>query len=123
MMVKIDAKQKSTRYPFTEHSSEKRALYERRRASQDKADKHFKTLFNQRISWVIVANVMSEYVNQFRQSARTFEEAWQAIGYEKATEIMFKAINDLPASGNESKRDANKVTALSDYQTRKRVNR
>ena len=108
---------------FSKHSPGKAALYERRQASQDKADKHFKALFNQRISWVIVANVMSEYVNQFRQSARTFEEAWQAIGYEKATEIMFKAINDLPASGNESKRDTNKVTTLSAYQNRKRVNR
>lgn len=58
------------------YTAEQKAMFKQRQQSKDIADKFFKELFNQSISWVIVANVMTEFNNTCKKSATSFEEAW-----------------------------------------------
>lgn len=46
---------------------------------------------------MIVANVMVGYMNLGKGSADTFEQAWNALGYEITNDIVYRAVNGLPA--------------------------
>ncbi|MEE3742300.1 hypothetical protein [Streptococcus dysgalactiae] len=86
--------------PFSKdrYTPEQREMFKNRQLSKDKAEAYFTRLYNQHIAWVIIANVMTEYVNKFRKSATSFEEAWEALDYQQTTEIVFRAVNGLPCS-------------------------
>lgn len=78
---------------FTPEQQERIQKYRR---SKDKAEDFFISLYGQRIAWIILANVLAEYTNRFHKSARTFDEAWDRLGYKTVSEIVFRAVNDLP---------------------------
>ncbi|RJG51793.1 hypothetical protein, partial [Streptococcus pyogenes] len=75
------------------YTPEQLEMFKNRQLSKDKAEVYFTRLYNQHIAWVIIANVMTEYVNKFRKSATSFEKAWDALGYQQTTEIVFRAVN------------------------------
>ncbi|EIQ82922.1 hypothetical protein ACVR0W_09980 [Streptococcus canis] len=87
-------------HPFSKdrYTPEQREMFKKRQLSKDKAEAYFARLYNQHIAWVIIANVMAEYINKFRKSATSFEEAWEALDYQQTTEIVFRAVNGLPCS-------------------------
>lgn len=62
----------------------------------------FISLYGQRITWIILANVLAEYTNRFRKSAKTFDEAWDKLGYKTVSEIVFRAVNDLPCKAKDT---------------------
>ncbi|OCL44661.1 hypothetical protein AX273_10755, partial [Streptococcus agalactiae] len=73
-------------------------MFKNRQLSKDKAEAYFTRLYSQHIARVIIANVMAEYTTTFRKSATSFEEAWEALDYQRTTEIVFRAVNGLPCS-------------------------
>lgn len=77
-------------------TEEQKQKYRKRHLSKSKAEEFFTRLFGEKVSWVIVANVMADYTTTFRKSAATFEEAWDALGYETTMDILFRAVNKLP---------------------------
>lgn len=76
-------------------------MFKQRQQSKDIADNFFKELFNQDISWVIVANVMAEFMAVHEKSATSFEEAWNALDYQIVMDIVFRAINGLPCKSKD----------------------
>lgn len=83
--------------PFSldHYTEEERAMLKAHHQSQDKADKFFKELFNQKISWRIVANIKTEHL-YINPKGGTFEEAWKSLDYKTIMDIVFRAIHDLP---------------------------
>lgn len=86
--------------PFSKdrYTPEQREMFKNRQLRKDKTESFFTRLYNQHIAWVIIANVMTEYVNKFRKSATSFEEAWETLDYQQTAEIVFRAVNGLPCS-------------------------
>lgn len=86
--------------PFSKdrYTPEQLEMFKNRQLSKDKAEAYFTRLYNQHIARVIIANVMAEYTTTFRKSATSFEEAWEALDYQRTTEIGFRAVNGLPCS-------------------------
>ncbi|HGA3231571.1 TPA: hypothetical protein ACGWBS_001465 [Streptococcus agalactiae] len=80
------------------YTPEQLEMFKNRQLSKDKAEAYFTRLYNQHIARVIIANVMAEYTTTFRKSATSFEEAWEALDYQRTTEIVFRAVNGLPCS-------------------------
>lgn len=72
------------------------------RRSKDKAEDFFISLYGQRITWIILANVLAEYTNRFRKSAKTFDEAWDKLGYKTVSEIVFRSVNGLPCKAKDT---------------------
>lgn len=66
--------------------------------SKNRADKFFKDLYGQSISWVIVANIMEQGSRTGAGRFHTFEEAWDILPFEQITEIIFRAVNGLPCA-------------------------
>lgn len=89
--------------PFSldHYTEEQKEMFKQRQQSKDIADKFFKELFNQGISWVIVANVMAEFMAVHKKSATSFEEAWNALDYQIVMDIVFRAINGLPCKNKD----------------------
>lgn len=54
-------------------------------------------MYDQSTAWVIVANVMVTYHSIYTGWAETFEQAWNTLGYEITTDIVYRAVNGLPA--------------------------
>ncbi|MCW8671578.1 hypothetical protein [Streptococcus macedonicus] len=54
-------------------------------------------MYAQSTAWVIVASVMVTYHNIYTDWAETFEQAWNALGYEITTDIVYREVNGLPA--------------------------
>ncbi|HFD5235886.1 TPA: hypothetical protein ACF4WM_000589 [Streptococcus pyogenes] len=90
--------------PFSKdrYTPEQLEMFKNRQLSKDKTEVYFTRLYNQHIAWVIIANVMTEYVIKFRKSATSFEEAWDALDYQRTTEIVFRAVNGLPGPEKDS---------------------
>lgn len=86
--------------PFSKdrYTPEQLEMFKNRQLSKDKAEAYFTRLYNQHIARVIIANVMAEYTTTFRKSATSFEEAWEALDYQRTTEIVFRSVNGLPCS-------------------------
>ncbi|HGD5592165.1 TPA: hypothetical protein ACIZTM_001588 [Streptococcus agalactiae] len=86
--------------PFSKdrYTPEQLEMFKNRQLSKDKAEAYFTRLYNQHIARVIIANIMAEYTTTFRKSATSFEEAWEALDYQRTTEIVFRAVNGLPCS-------------------------
>lgn len=86
--------------PFSKdrYTPEQLEMFKNRQLSKDKAEAYFTRLYNQHIARVIIANVMAEYTTTFRKSVTSFEEAWEALDYQRTTEIVFRAVNGLPCS-------------------------
>lgn len=72
------------------------------RRSKDKAEDFFISLYGQKIAWIILANVLAEYTNRFRKSAKTFDEAWDKLGYKTVSEIVFRSVNGLPCKAKDT---------------------
>lgn len=92
-----------TKSPFIldGYTEKEKAMFKARQQSKDKADKFFKELFNQNISWVIVANVMTEFGNKCKKSPTSFEEAWGSLDYQTVIDIVFRAVNELPCQSKD----------------------
>lgn len=84
------------RYFRGDYTPEQKERFRKRDASQKKAKEYYINLYNESVANVIVANIMAQFTTVFRKSANTFEEAWERLGYEITSDIVFKAINDLP---------------------------
>lgn len=52
-------------------------------------------MYDQSTAWVIIANVMVTYHNIYTGCAETFEQAWNTLGYEITTDIVYRAVNSL----------------------------
>ena len=92
---------KKSPFSLDHYTEEQKEMFKQRQQSKDIADKFFKELFNQNISWVIVANVMAEFVAVHGKSATSFEEAWKALDYQMVMDIVFRAINGLPCKSKD----------------------
>lgn len=89
--------------PFSldHYTREQKEMFQKRKQSKETADIFFKELFNQSISWKIVANVMADFINTHGKSATSFEEAWNDLDYQNAIDIVFRAINGLPCKSKD----------------------
>ena len=92
---------KKTPFSLDHYTEEKKEMFQQRQQSKDIADKFFNELFNQGISWVIVAGVMTEFLIVHGTSATSFEEAWNALDYQIVMDIVFRAINGLPCKNKD----------------------
>lgn len=80
------------------HTPEELEKIQLRAESTDRADKFFKDLYGQSVSWVIVANIMEQGSRAGAGRFHTFEEAWDILPFEQITEIIFRAVNGLPCA-------------------------
>ncbi|MBC9720691.1 MAG: hypothetical protein H9W82_04745 [Lactobacillus sp.] len=80
-----------------DYTEEQLATFRKRQESKAKAKAFFTAQYDEYTADVIVANVMIGYMNLGKGSADTFEQAWNALGYEITNDIVYRAINGLPA--------------------------
>lgn len=89
--------------PFSlkHYTDEQKAIFKKRDETKKRAEEFFKAMYDQTTAWGIVANVMTTYIILNKKSAETFEQAWNTLGYEITTDIVYRAVNNLPARGKE----------------------
>lgn len=80
-----------------EYTEEQLATFRKRQESKAKAKSFFTAQYDEYTADVIVANVIIGYMNLGKGSADTFEQAWNALGYEITNDIVWRAVNGLPA--------------------------
>lgn len=80
-----------------DYTEEQLATFRKRQESEAKAKAFFTAQYDEYTADVIVANVMVGYMNLGKGSADTFEQAWNALGYEITNDIVYRAVNGLPA--------------------------
>lgn len=80
-----------------DYTEEQLAIFRKRQESEAKAKAFFTAQYDEYTADVIVANVMVGYMNLGKGSADTFEQAWNALGYEITNDIVYRAVNGLPA--------------------------
>lgn len=80
-----------------DYTEEQSAIFRKRQESKAKAKAFFTAQYDEYTADVIVANVMVGYMNLGKGSADTFEQAWNALGYEITNDIVYRAVNGLPA--------------------------
>lgn len=80
-----------------DYTEEQLATFRKRQESKVKAKAFFTAQYDEYTADVIVANVMVGYMNLGKGSAETFEQAWNTLGYEITNDIVYRAVNGLPA--------------------------
>lgn len=80
-----------------DYTEEQLATFRKRQENEAKAKAFFTAQYDEYTADVIVANVMVGYMNLGKGSADTFEQAWNALGYEITNDIVYRAVNGLPA--------------------------
>ena len=80
-----------------DYTEEQLAIFRKRQESKSKAKAFFTAQYDEYTADVIVTNVMIGYMNLGKGSADTFEQAWNALGYEITNDIVYRAVNGLPA--------------------------
>lgn len=80
-----------------EYTKEQLATFRKRQESKAKAKAFFTAQYGEYAAVVIVANVIISYMNLGKGSADTFEQAWNTLGYEITGDIVWRAVNRLPA--------------------------
>lgn len=80
-----------------DYTEEQLATFRKQQESKAKAKAFFTAQYDEYTADVIVANVMVGYMNLGKGSADTFEQAWNTLGYEIITDIVYRAVNGLPA--------------------------
>lgn len=80
-----------------EYTEEQLATFRKRQESKAKAKAFFTAQYDEYTADVIVANVMVGYMYLGKGSADTFEQAWNTLGYEITNDIVYRAVNGLPA--------------------------
>ncbi|KXT67740.1 hypothetical protein SGADD02_01226 [Streptococcus gallolyticus] len=88
---------KANPFSLDHYTDEQKAVFKKQDETRKRAEKFFKAMYDQSTAWVIVANVMVAYHNIYTDWAKTFEQAWNALGYEITTDIVYRAVNGLPA--------------------------
>lgn len=88
---------KANPFSLDHYTDEQKAVFKKRDETKKRAEEFFKVMYDQSTAWVIVANVMVTYHNIYTDWAETFEQAWNALGYEITTDIVYRAVNGLPA--------------------------
>ena len=83
------------------YSDEQKAVFKKQDETKKRAEEFFKEMYDQSTAWVIVANVMVTYHNIYTDWAETFEQAWNTLSYEITTDIVYRAVNGLPAKKQE----------------------
>lgn len=87
---------------FRELTEEQKLLREKRNKKNNKAEEFLTALYGARNARVIVANIIINYHNKYQKMV-DFETAWNGLGYENINEIIYRAINDLPAINRRDK--------------------
>lgn len=80
-----------------EYTEEQLETFRKRQESEAKAKAFFTAQYDEYTADVIVANVIIGYMNLGKGSADTFEQAWNTLGYEITNDIVYRAVNGLPA--------------------------
>lgn len=80
-----------------DYTEEQLAIFRKRQKSKAKAKAFFTAQYDEYTADVIVTNVMIGYMNLGKGSAETFEQAWNTLGYEITNDIVYRAVNGLPA--------------------------
>ncbi len=88
---------KANPFSLDHYTDEQKAVFKKRDETKKRAEEFFKAMYDQSTAWVIVANVMITYHNIYTGFAETFEQAWNTLGYEIITDIVYRAVNNLPA--------------------------
>ena len=88
---------KTNPFSLDHYTDEQKAVFKKRDESKKRAEEFFKAMHDQSTAWVIVANVMANYIYLGKGSAETFEQAWNTLGYEITNDIVYRAVNGLPA--------------------------
>ncbi|NKN40889.1 hypothetical protein [Streptococcus alactolyticus] len=89
-----------------EYTEEQLATFRKRQESKAKAKSFFTAQYDEYTADVIVANVIIGYMNLGKGSADTFEQAWNALGYEITNDIVWRAVNRLPAKSKKEEVEA-----------------
>jgi len=92
---------KANPFSLDHYTDEQKAIFKKRDETKKRAEEFFKAMYDQTTAWGIVANVMTTYIILNKKSAETFEQAWNTLGYEITTDIVYRAVNNLPARGKE----------------------
>ena len=82
-----------------DYTEEQLAIFRKRQESKAKAKAFFTAQYDEYTADVIVTNVMIGYMNLGKGSADTFEQAWNDLGFEVVMDIVYRAVNHLPARG------------------------
>ena len=80
-----------------DYTEEQLTIFRKRQESKAKAKAFFTAQYDEYTADVIVTNVMVGYMNLGKGSAETFEQAWNTLGYEITNDIVYRAVNGLPA--------------------------
>ena len=92
---------KVTPFSLAHYTEEEKAVFKKQDESKKRAEEFFKEMYDQSTAWVIVANVMVVYHNIYTGWAETFEQAWNALGYDITSDIVYRAVNGLSAKKQE----------------------
>lgn len=85
---------KTRPFSLSHYSEEQRVMFKKRQESEDKATEFFTELYNQSVTWDIVTNVMTTYINLNKKSAETFEQAWNELGYKVVSKIILNVLQN-----------------------------
>ena len=96
---------KANPFSLDHYTDEQKAVFKKRDETKKRAEEFFKAMYDQSTAWVIVANVMVTYHNIYTDWAETFEQAWNALGYEITTDIVYRAVNGLPARSKKGEKE------------------
>ena len=88
---------KANPFSLDHYTDEQKAVLKKRDETKKRAEEFFKAMYDQTTAWTIVANVMITHHNIYTGWAETFEQAWNTLGYEITTDIVYRAVNSLPA--------------------------
>lgn len=88
---------KANLFSLDRYTDEQKAVFKKQDETKKRAEEFFKAMYDQSTALVIVANVMVAYHNIYTGWAETFEQAWNTLGYEITTDIVYRAVNGLPA--------------------------
>src|SRR5699024_8920412 len=80
-----------------DYTEEQLEIFRKRQESKAKAKAFFTAQYDEYSADVIVNNVMISYMNVGKRSADTFEQACNARGYEITNDIVYGAVNGIPA--------------------------
>lgn len=72
-------------------------------ASERRAELQLSQIYGKRAAAVIVFNIMVSYKNAYRKFADTYDQACEGLGDIAVNDIIFRAVNHLPAKGVEQR--------------------
>lgn len=91
----------------SDYTPEQWERMQKRNESEERAKAQLSQLYGEHVATMILFNVMACYKNTFKRFADTYEEACDGLGVLVVNDIIYRAVNGLPAQGVERRMQEN----------------